>query len=100
MHEQQQTTHALTTHYLDEADTVVERVIVVDHGRIIADGTSDQLKATASGDLFTVELADPTNATAGPRSSPSRPPSTRWRPTTTRLGSASAKPTPRRCTGS
>ncbi|MBP2471277.1 ABC-2 type transport system ATP-binding protein [Crossiella equi] len=52
------TTIFLTTHYLDEADTAAERVIVIDHGRIIAEGTPDQLKAKVSGDLVTVELAD------------------------------------------
>jgi ABC-2 type transport system ATP-binding protein len=50
------TTIFLTTHYLEEADTVAERVIVIDHGRIIAEGTPDQLKARVSGDLITVDV--------------------------------------------
>jgi ABC-2 type transport system ATP-binding protein len=52
------TTMFLTTHYLDEADSAAGRVIVIDHGRIIADGTPDQLKSKVSGDLVTVTLAD------------------------------------------
>jgi ABC-2 type transport system ATP-binding protein len=45
-----ETTIVLTTHYLDEADSMAERVIVVDHGRIIADDTPERLKATHVGD--------------------------------------------------
>jgi len=44
------TTIVLTTHYLDEADSMAERVIVVDHGRIIADDTPQRLKAKHVGD--------------------------------------------------
>ena len=47
------TTIVLTTHYLDEADSMAERVIVVDHGRIIADDTPDRLKAELAGDRIT-----------------------------------------------
>jgi ABC-2 type transport system ATP-binding protein len=49
----------LTTHYLDEADTLSDRIIVIDHGRIIAADTSDNLKAQVSGDLVDLEVADP-----------------------------------------
>lgn len=56
-------TIVLTTHYLDEADTFAERVIVVDHGRIIADDTADALKAGLAGDLVTLRIA-PEHATA------------------------------------
>ncbi|MCK2238892.1 MULTISPECIES: ATP-binding cassette domain-containing protein [unclassified Crossiella] len=59
LREQYGTTIFLTTHYLDEADTAAERVIVIDHGRIIAEGTPDQLKAKVSGDLVTVEFGEP-----------------------------------------
>lgn len=50
------TTIFLTTHYLDEADTKTERVLIVDHGRVIADDTPEQLKADLAGDriLLTV----------------------------------------------
>ncbi|QWF81955.1 ATP-binding cassette domain-containing protein [Amycolatopsis sp. CA-230715] len=44
------TTVFLTTHYLDEADALADRVLVLDHGRIVAEGTSDSLKSQVSGD--------------------------------------------------
>jgi len=40
----------LTTHYLDEADALADRLIVIDDGRIVAEGTPDALKAQVSGD--------------------------------------------------
>lgn len=43
-------TIVLTTHYLDEADTMAERVVVVDHGRVIADDTPAALKRDLAGD--------------------------------------------------
>lgn len=46
-------TIVLTTHYLDEADGVAERIVVIDHGEIIADGTAGELKGRVSGDLVT-----------------------------------------------
>ncbi|MFI2363896.1 ATP-binding cassette domain-containing protein [Promicromonospora sp. NPDC019610] len=49
-------TIVLTTHYLDEADTFAERVIVVDHGKVIADDTADALKADLAGDLVTLRV--------------------------------------------
>ncbi|MDC7122019.1 ATP-binding cassette domain-containing protein [Cellulomonas fimi] len=51
-------TIVLTTHYLDEADTMAERVVVVDHGRVIADDTADGLKRTLAGDRLVLEVAD------------------------------------------
>ncbi|MER7012454.1 ATP-binding cassette domain-containing protein [Saccharopolyspora sp. NPDC000359] len=53
-----------TTHYLDEADAMAERVVVVDHGRVIADGTPSQLKADLAGDRITITVAPPDAATA------------------------------------
>ncbi|KIH96715.1 ABC transporter [Streptomonospora alba] len=58
------TTIVMTTHYLEEVDAAAQRVIIIDHGRIIAEGTPDQLKSKVSGDLVTVELADPGDRSA------------------------------------
>jgi len=57
---ERETTIVLTTHYLEEADTQAERVVVIDHGGIIADDTADHLKATLAGDQIavTVDPAD------------------------------------------
>jgi len=50
-------TIVLTTHYLDEADTMAERVVVVDHGQVIADDTADGLKRTLAGDRVVLQVA-------------------------------------------
>ena len=57
MREQYSMTIVLTTHYLDEADSMAERVVVVDHGEVIADDTADALKAKLAGDLLTLTVA-------------------------------------------
>ncbi len=56
------TTVFLTTHYLEEADTKAERVVVIDHGRIIADDTAERLKADLAGDHLTVRTDNPARA--------------------------------------
>jgi ABC-2 type transport system ATP-binding protein len=56
------TTIVLTTHYLDEADSMAERVIVIDHGRIIADDSPEKLKAEHVGDRITVGFLDAAEA--------------------------------------
>ncbi|WP_132125133.1 ATP-binding cassette domain-containing protein [Actinocrispum wychmicini] len=48
------TTIVLTTHYLDEADQLAERVIVIDHGKLIADDTPARLKAEHARDRITL----------------------------------------------
>ncbi|MFI9594513.1 ATP-binding cassette domain-containing protein [Nonomuraea sp. NPDC052265] len=48
------TTLFLTTHYLEEADDMAERVVIIDNGTIIADGTAEQLKNDLAGDTVTV----------------------------------------------
>jgi ABC-2 type transport system ATP-binding protein len=44
----------LTTQYLDEADQLAARIVIIDHGRVIADGTPGELKAQAGGDVVEV----------------------------------------------
>jgi ABC-2 type transport system ATP-binding protein len=50
------TTLLLTTQYLEEADRLADRVSVVDHGRVIAEGTSDQLKRKIGGEFIDLEV--------------------------------------------
>jgi len=48
------TTVFLTTHYLEEADALTDRIAIIDHGRIVAEGTPDQLKQKVAGDVVTI----------------------------------------------
>jgi ABC-2 type transport system ATP-binding protein len=49
----------LTTHYMDEADALCDRILIIDHGRIVAEGTPEQLKRRIAGDIVTVEVIGP-----------------------------------------
>jgi ABC-2 type transport system ATP-binding protein len=48
----------LTTHYLEEADHLAQNLAIVDHGRIVARGTPDQLKGELHGDAIQIELSE------------------------------------------
>jgi ABC-2 type transport system ATP-binding protein len=50
------TTVLLTTQYLDEADQLADEIVVIDHGRVIARGTSGQLKDQIGGDRLEIQL--------------------------------------------
>ncbi|MEU5042853.1 ATP-binding cassette domain-containing protein [Streptomyces griseorubiginosus] len=52
------TTVLLTTQYLEEADQLADRICLVDGGRVVADGTADELKARTGGDRIDVVLRD------------------------------------------
>jgi len=58
------TTVFLTTHYLEEADALCDRLAIIDHGRIVAEGTPDELKRQIAGDAVTIGVADPAAALA------------------------------------
>jgi len=48
------TTVLITTHYLEEADALCDRLAIIDHGRIVAEGTPDELKRRIAGDVVTL----------------------------------------------
>ena len=52
------TTVFLTTHYMDEADALCDRIAIIDHGRIVAEGVPHALKAEIAGDLVIMSAGD------------------------------------------
>jgi ABC-2 type transport system ATP-binding protein len=62
-----QMTVLLTTHYLDEADHLASRLAIVDRGRVVAEGTPDELKSELHGDTVQVEFDNSETAAAAHR---------------------------------
>jgi ABC-2 type transport system ATP-binding protein len=54
----EQMTVLLTTHYLEEADQLADRLAIVDHGRVVAQGTPEELKSGLRGDAVVLDLRD------------------------------------------
>jgi ABC-2 type transport system ATP-binding protein len=57
----EQTTVLLTTHYLEEADQLADRLAIVDHGRVVVAGTPEDLKNELHGDTVLLDLTTPDN---------------------------------------
>jgi ABC-2 type transport system ATP-binding protein len=54
----------LTTHYLEEADRLASRLVIVDRGRVVAEGSPEELKSELRGDTVQVELVESRNGDA------------------------------------
>ena len=55
------------THYLEEADQYADRIVLISHGRIVADGTGSEIKALAAGRTVRATLPDADTDRASPR---------------------------------
>ena len=55
------TTLLLTTQYLEEADELADKIVVIDRGRVIAEGTSDELKHDLANDFIDLKVENPSN---------------------------------------
>jgi ABC-2 type transport system ATP-binding protein len=56
---EQRMTILLTTHYMDEADKLASQLAIIDRGRVVVEGSPDQLKRELSGDALQVQLVEP-----------------------------------------
>jgi ABC-2 type transport system ATP-binding protein len=65
LNEEENVTIILTTHYMEEADYLCERVAIVDHGKIVALETPSNLKDSLGGDIISLELQECTDPNAG-----------------------------------
>jgi ABC-2 type transport system ATP-binding protein len=61
---EEEMTILLTTHYLEEAERLAARLAIVDRGRVVAEGTPDELKSELRGDTVQLELAESTDGDA------------------------------------
>ncbi|HEX6489141.1 MAG TPA: ATP-binding cassette domain-containing protein [Candidatus Dormibacteraeota bacterium] len=64
------TTVFITTHYMDEADVLCDRLAIIDHGRIVVEGTPIELKRQVAGDVVTIGVSDGARALELLRSQP------------------------------
>ena len=63
LHAEYGTTMVLTTHYLEEADRLADRVVIIDHGLIIADDSPERLRTSLVGDRLDLRVAEPSDVT-------------------------------------